>query len=291
MNRKIWAIAIAVIGIALAGIRWGAKAAEPVTERHFHDYTVRITGIEDVFSGGRLEILKSGRQIYVATGDRSYAFVSRPPPGADVFGTGEPVWVIDSYSGGAHCCYEALLFGVGPVFREAGRLPGGDAPGRFRQLGGKWLYERYDTTFDYWKTPFAYSPQCRVTLGFQGGSWKLQARLMRRRPYTDREIAVLARMVSSDGWDDTEMPDFNRYNPELWEYMLDMIYSGNPKLAFEFLDLAWPARLAGEKEEFRRAFLSQLHISPYWGELEQVAAVPVTPRTPVERDNRLCSGP
>ncbi len=274
------------------GLSSYALASELVAERQYRDFTVRITGDQDVLSAGRLEILRKGQRVYsLSSTGGSFAFVHQPPIGANVLGSGEPILAIDEYSGGAHCCHDTLLFGLGAGFRVAGKLPGGDAPGEFGLSGGKWLYQHYDGTFRYWKAAFAYSPQCRVTLAFADGRWKLLPDQMRRRPFGQAAVARLALTISSDGWDETQKPELGRYNPELWEYMLDMIYSGNPQAAFRLFDLAWPKRLAAEKEQFRRDFLAQLHLSPYSQEISKVGNVPLSATTPGERDHPLCAGP
>jgi hypothetical protein len=44
--------------------------------------------------------------------------------------------------------------------------------------------------------------------------------------------------------------------------MLDLIYSGNMRSAWSFLDLMWPQRDAQGKADFRDAFVVQLRESP-----------------------------
>lgn len=51
--------------------------------------------------------------------------------------------------------------------------------------------------------------------------------------------------------------------PVLWGYMLDLIYTGNGNLAFDFFDKAWPDWKKAKKE-FLDAFKKQLSRSPYW---------------------------
>ena len=270
---------------------FSAMAAETVTERHYRDYTFRITGEPDIGARGRLEIFKAGEAAYSATRPfESYTF-GFPTIGADLLGTGEPILVVSRYSGGAHCCYATLLFGIGEKFRVVDKMQEWDSPGVFRRLGGKWLYEEYDGTFRYWKTAFAFSPQCRVILGYQNGSWRLVADRMRRRPFDQAQLVSLATTVSSDGWDESARADFGRYNPELWEYMLDMIYSGNPDQAYQFLDLAWPKQLSSEKDRFRQDFVNQLHTSPYWSEIAEIAKIPLSRNTATESRQPLCAGP
>ncbi len=52
------------------------------------------------------------------------------------------------------------------------------------------------------------------------------------------------------------------YAADLWATMLDLIYSGHAKEAYQFLDQAWPPSRAG-KETFVSEFRAQLARSPY----------------------------
>lgn len=116
---------------------------------------------------------------------------------------------------------------------------------------------------------------------------------MRRRPFDAKTLSDLAQRVANDpaAWDEIEKPDFGRYNPALWQNMLDLIYSGNPEQALQFFDLAWPARFASEKEQFRRDFFDHLHSSPYWNEISQLSSIPLAPNTPSEHDIPACGIP
>jgi hypothetical protein len=128
-----------------------------------------------------------------------------------------------------------------------------------------------------------------VTLRYASGKWRVAADQMRRRPISSSEISALASAIRREGWDPGKGPDFNRYNPKLWAWMLDMIYSGNPDQAFRFFDLAWPAEFASEKDQFRHDFLENLHSSRYWRDVSELPSAPVTPHTPEERDAPLCA--
>lgn len=93
-----------------------ATRAQDMTERRYGDYVIHITGGQDIGEKGELEILKNGQRVYDAK-KLGYAFEDDPPAGADLLGTGEPILVIDGYSGGAHCCHSDLLFALGDRFR------------------------------------------------------------------------------------------------------------------------------------------------------------------------------
>lgn len=52
-------------------------------------------------------------------------------------------------------------------------------------------------------------------------------------------------------------------NVVFWGPMLDLIYTGNEELAWQFLDLVWPPQKQG-KTLFIRDFKKQLSESEYW---------------------------
>jgi hypothetical protein len=57
--------------------------------------------------------------------------------------------------------------------------------------------------------------------------------------------------------------------PDLWGYMLDLIYSGNERTAWDFFDQAWPASIPGKKE-FMKDFRKQLSTSRYWSQVQML---------------------
>ncbi|MCX6717310.1 MAG: hypothetical protein NTU76_01375, partial [Candidatus Taylorbacteria bacterium] len=54
----------------------------------------------------------------------------------------------------------------------------------------------------------------------------------------------------------------------VWEYMLDLIYSGNEKTAWEFFNQAWPKDVPG-KEKFKAEFQQVLEASPNYEEIKK----------------------
>jgi len=49
--------------------------------------------------------------------------------------------------------------------------------------------------------------------------------------------------------------------------MLDLIYSGNEKQAYQFLEKAWVTSTS-DKRKFIKEFQKQLETSPYWREIK-----------------------
>lgn len=56
----------------------------------------------------------------------------------------------------------------------------------------------------------------------------------------------------------------HRYVPKnLSDTMLDLLYTGHPDLAWEFVEMAWPPDIAG-KDKFLSIFRTHLKESRYW---------------------------
>jgi len=55
---------------------------------------------------------------------------------------------------------------------------------------------------------------------------------------------------------------------EMWQKMLDLIYSGNMKSAWKLCELSWPAKHPG-KMIFLKEFTAQLMTSPYYNDINQ----------------------
>jgi hypothetical protein len=57
--------------------------------------------------------------------------------------------------------------------------------------------------------------------------------------------------------------------PEMWQEMLNLIYTGNMTTAWRLLDMSWPAGKPG-KMKFLRGFKKQLSKSPYYKDIKSL---------------------
>jgi hypothetical protein len=93
-----------------------------------------------------------------------------------------------------------------------------------------------------------------------------------RTPSVDmKDLAANIQKIKTDSKDlHGSWPDAD-VTPELWATMLDLIYTGHRIVAWQFLEEAWPLRVAG-KDAFKREFLEQLKESPYWQSIKQMGS-------------------
>jgi hypothetical protein len=91
--------------------------------------------------------------------------------GTDITGDGYPDVIVECYSGGAHCCFQTVVYSLGEwvqMFR-AGRES--NCPGEFQDLDGDGVYEflTCDDIFAYYYCAFSDSPLVKVILRFEPG--------------------------------------------------------------------------------------------------------------------------
>jgi len=194
--------------------------------------------------------------------------------GADLTGLGNPDMIVTSFSGGAHCCTNLLLFEVKPALRLLTTLHLGNRDlAHFAKdpADHRFYFYGADDTFAYWNTSFAQSPAPRVILRWvEDGSGKGQFRLaldkMQGQPPAKKKWDQSVVKKARDAFQPEEAGDY-AVGPGLWSSMLDLIYSEQSARAWELLDEVWPPAKSG-KTKFLADFCTQLSHSQYWSELK-----------------------
>ncbi len=247
-------------------------------EKQFKDYTVRIYRDEDDNSKnagmGSLVILKANKQVYSRSGNKfdfgdifdSENTNNLPRIGQSITTDHQPNLVISEWSGGAHCCFTYHIFQIGNQFKFLGSVEGVNSGVDFKDVNrnGDLRLVVYDWTFEYWHAGFADSPSAKVILRYQKGKYKPDLELMRKPAPTQQTLKAKAKEIEKAFSEVVSDPGHAFSAPSvLWGEMLDLIYSGNMKSAWELLDLSWPTDKPG-KSKFKKAFLKQLSTSPYY---------------------------
>jgi hypothetical protein len=262
----------------LAGLLPAAAAIEG--ERVPHDivdgdYTLRFLEDPEIAFIDTLQVLKGDALVYEGLFEAFLSMVEEPPGSelgvlplgldVDATGDGKPDFVLQSYSGGAHCCYYTLVLEREPELAVLAEFDGANTPVILENLDADPALEvrLLDWTFAYWKTSYAESPAPEVILDLQEGAYVGSTELMRRPPPNkatlDAEIRAMRANVLQQ----------RKPIPQLWGRMLDYIYSGNAETAFKLLDGAWPEALSG-KASFVLQFGAQLSFSPYWDTIAEM---------------------
>lgn len=255
---------------------------ELTDEQSYDNYTVK-TFFHSEDEQGYLEIIQNGKTVFKQNGYRFKIGLlytedefkkmgdnisnSLIAIGKDITGKGEPNLVVNEWSGGAHCCYAFHVFEIGQKFKKIATLDAAHSDGaHFEDIRGdkKLVFVVNDWTFAYWNTSFAGSPAHKIILEFKDDKYTLAGDLMRKPIPTQKALADKIKTIrKDDSWKEGHPP------VELWSYMLDLIYSGNAKVAWQFFDKAWLSGVAGKKE-FKQAFQTQLETSPYWTQIKKM---------------------
>lgn len=244
----------------------------------FESYRNSTTGL------ACLQVVNGGRVIFRDTNNnagtymlgqhpdrKQYWNVPNIPDGADITRLGYPDMIVPAYSGGAHCCLSIYLFQLKPEFHLLATLDAEDSwPAYFSDPNHHHHYYFYsnDWTFAYWPSSFAGSPTAPIVLKFvkrgASGSFHLALDKMRKPPPTLNEWTgdlKTARSAFSQGAEGLN------FQPALWSYVMQLMYSGHSDLAWKFLNEAWPPNIPG-KANWTGDFCSRLKTSLYWPDLK-----------------------
>ena len=284
-------ISFAMIWTAsLASARSGTKPGPPLQESISYGSYVATTYFDPASNSkdAYFEILKDTRSIYrqqatengerfvIGTLYKDDSDAKLVAMGRDITGDGQPDLVVSEWTGGANCCLIFHLFEIGTKFRKIADIDAefGDQGPHFVHLdeGPGLQIQIYDWTFANWHSDFADSPAPKVILHYKDGAYRLAPRLMRTPQANPSDLAAKLEKIraeaksSRDGsWPEADV------SPELWGTMLDLIYAGHWSRAWQFLEEAWPQKIAG-KEAFKKEFTEQLKKSPYWKSIEKLGS-------------------
>jgi hypothetical protein len=94
-----------------------------------------------------------------------------PLTGADINGDGIPDAVIETFTGGAHCCLSTLVFSLGAQAEKIMETRPSNCGGQFADLDGDGAleYVTCDDIFAYTYCPYAASPLATVVLAYRAG--------------------------------------------------------------------------------------------------------------------------
>jgi hypothetical protein len=199
-------------------------------------------------------------------------------PLTDLNGDGVPDLVVTGFCNGGD---NYKIYSLGKTARLLATLHTVRSSAAFKDVDNDGKYEvlACDPTFFGWQVCNAESPMPLVILKLSGKKLKLATLLMRTQPPTkersDKLLAEWHRACRDRAGTEAD-EDKTRFwlAPLVWGNMLELIYSGNSKVAFSLLDEFWSKGLhainLGEstdtetsKDQFKRIFLRQLEYSPY----------------------------
>lgn len=238
-------------------------------DKEFGEYTIRIYRDDnDVKSAGLFEILKHGARVYTEKAASFEIDDSETPIGTDIIGTGIPAVVVKRFSGGTSCCTSFEIFELGSNFRQAATIDQGrcDAAGFERTDDHRYIFRGCDPAATMVGSSSADLATPRVILRYENGLYHLAYELMRKPAPSMEELrAKAAEIVSNPVWATEGTPS------QFWQFIIDLLYSGNARSTDQFVALAWPSQ-RNDREQIMQEHLSQLKKSPYWADIQALNA-------------------
>jgi hypothetical protein len=225
-------------------------------EQSFGEYTYRHYIGPPPFRENIFQIYKNDELVYQS--DTGYAYWLGKKdglfhPGDDITGDGIPNLVV-MYSGGGNSSFNqsCYVFSLGDQFRLIQCLP----EGRFVDIkqDGKLDCIAYQPGFTFWHACHAGSPLPKIVYEYCDHEYLLAPALM-YQPLpkeeeinkTIKEVKRLCAKTKEEKWDHLCWHYEEVYlDSSVWRYMLDLMFSGHPDEAYDFLDKVWPEEEKGK---------------------------------------------
>jgi hypothetical protein len=163
-----------------------------------------------------------------------------PQTGSDLNNDGFPEAVIETYSGGAHCCFGTFIYSLRDEPLLILHKPESNAGGQFQDLNGDDIYEfvTYDDLFAYRYCAYAVSPAVKVILAYDSSAQLYLPASPRFPEQYVQEIAEHTAMAQgnlSDFIGDDGTPKCG-----VLPLVLDYLYIGQPEKAHQELLRLYP---------------------------------------------------
>ena len=165
-----------------------------------------------------------------------------------------PYYVFSQYSWGAHCCFNTLLIRKDEPHKVSHYWDNLDFQPWFGDANNDGEFEMFinDYSYTYWPYSFAASPAPRLILRITPTGFSLAPDLMIEPPPDDATLQKKLDEIATQINGDSNQMKYNVYSAvqekyvpyELYATMLDLIYSGNEKSAWAFLEEAWPTEFS-----------------------------------------------
>lgn len=227
-------------------------------ERIIGPYAIRLWRDANYIPGGVVTI-EGNNQPRVVIQMASYV---DDLTGADLTGNGEPTVVVETFSGGASCCFGLQAYDLGPTIRRVLDKVENSCGAGMQDVNGDGIYEvvTCDDPLAYEYCPGAASPRTLVYLAYDSGLQRYVPASPRYSAYYAETISYDADTAASAGpgdfgeWDDT-----NKCG--VLPLVLDYLYSGQTANAWSALSAYYSYPDAAE---FRATIEERVYGSPLY---------------------------
>jgi len=246
-----------------------------IDEKFFGAYTYRhYTGPPYNFE--IFQIYKGNELVYQS--DIGYAYWLGEEdglfhPGDDITGDGISNLVVMENSGGNSFPFSCEVFSLGSQFRLIQVLP----ERKFTDINqdGKLDCIAYQRGFTFWHACHAGSPAPQIVYEYCNTDYLLAPALMyqslpgeEETNQTIEEVKRRCAKAKKEKWRNAHCWHNEEVylDSSVWRYMLDLMFSGHPDEAYDFLDKVWPEGEKG-KSNFIHDFEMQLNRYTIWSAL------------------------
>jgi hypothetical protein len=248
-------------------------------EQTFNDYTVRISDRKEETGMSRFEILRGGKRVYSGSGEffevgkinfESSEQSALIKMGQAITSDRQPNLLVSEWNSGNNSDCVFHIFQIGDTFKQIAKIDASQiGETSFQDLRHDANLEIVtgDTTFCYWNCDGSESKKLKVVLRYQNGKYSPDLELMRKPAPEQAEIKTLAQAFKLK-FHKPENGDRWGVPVQMWQKMLDLIYTGNMNAAWILCDLSWPKEYPG-KQRFLKEFKKQLQQSPYYAAITQ----------------------
>jgi hypothetical protein len=256
--------------LAVFAICHAAHADDTVLRKWtFGDDVVSIEKISggDGFDQDLLAIRRSGTLVHAEIAPH-VDFITSDQGGADapklvpITSTAAKDLVIETFSGGAHCCFSIEIATLGDSVRVSAPLDTRDAGAALFKLpdGGLMGLRSADMAYAYRWTSFADSPAPELLLRYDiDKGFALADDLMKKpAPSADKLKQMTDTMRADPGWKGGSPPR------DYLQAILDLVYSGNLETAQIYATKAWPQAVTGRQDFIDDLNQCALPSSAWW---------------------------
>ncbi len=182
--------------------------------------------------------------------------------GTDINGDVYPEAIIETFSGGAHCCFGTQVYSLGKQSKLILKKPESNAGGQFEDLDGDNIYEfiTYDDLFAYQYCPYAGSPFAKAILVYDQHA----GQYLPASPRFPQEYAadILGNTATAKN---TKPGDYGEWDKTtkcgVLPMVLDYIYMGEPEKGKNELRRVYPY---SDVDIFWDEIMLQIQASPLY---------------------------
>jgi len=216
--------------------------------RRFENYAVSVYSKHRIFTGwwGEfLEIMRGKDRVFEIYMDSNME-IDLSFMGKDITGDGKPNLVIWANLGGSAVNATIYIVQLGQEFRTLARI---GQPVKFQDLDRDEKLEivLFDRGYPFLWRDNASGPRPKVILRYQDGAYRIAVDLMRKPAPPREELERRAKKSREDGrWMGRHWLEWRVVPYSLSVPSLELLYTGHPELAWQFVEMAWPQVISGK---------------------------------------------